>query len=314
MRRSLAVVALGVAVAGTATGCTPGPDGRATAVAPTPAQVRTAADCRAPAVLAALGWAPTAGGAVPGTRGAEATADVAGHVPATPDATPGAVPEGFRPTTVVTCARAGQARDAEGVWTTVRATELEGDLAPLLDALSAGATPPPTQVRPGGEDATSAGSSGGSAREAPPAPVTSSPGPAPAPGAGPAADPSSGPAPGAGSAPASVPDPAAPATSVPDPAAASPAETGAGEDGGSGATSGDPEPSASTSTCAEGDPPPVMWLVDALGRAVWVAVPGDGCVPAPGVAAALAGLEPVQATDWPVQLLAPTPVPDAAAS
>jgi hypothetical protein len=96
--------------------------------APLPsAVVATGADCRAPQVLAALGLADA------GAAGAQATVTAA---PAHADApAAGAVPAGFRPVAALECTPGGPLRDAQGTWTSVTATRLEGDLAPLLTAL-----------------------------------------------------------------------------------------------------------------------------------------------------------------------------------
>ncbi|GIG30046.1 hypothetical protein [Cellulomonas marina] len=98
-----------------------------TAAAGPVAAVQPAADCRAPAVLAALGLEPgTDASAAPATSGGARSAVAA----------PGAVPDDFRATGVVVCTRGGTARDVEGLWTTVSEQVLEGDLAGLVDALA----------------------------------------------------------------------------------------------------------------------------------------------------------------------------------
>lgn len=96
-------------------------------VAASSAAVATAADCQAPQVLAALGL--TSGPAVPGA------ATPPGRVahPDAPDA--GAVPDGFTAASVLVCTRGGELRDAQGAWSSVTATQREGDLRALLVAL-----------------------------------------------------------------------------------------------------------------------------------------------------------------------------------
>ncbi|VTR76939.1 hypothetical protein [Cellulomonas hominis] len=65
-----------------------------------------------------------------------------------------------------------------------------------------------------------------------------------------------------------------------------------------------PAASSSPGACAEGAPRSDLWLVDALGAAVRVALPGDGCGPLPdAVADGLAALEAVDVEHYPVELV-----------
>lgn len=96
--------------------------GCAGAADPLPAEAETAprADCLAPQVIAALGLRADD---APGTA----------H-PDVPE--PGAVPESFTPVSAVQCVSGERLTDADGVWSAVTVRQLEGDLAPLLDALA----------------------------------------------------------------------------------------------------------------------------------------------------------------------------------
>jgi hypothetical protein len=92
--------------------------------------VRSGADCLAPQVLVTLGFEP-------GT-----TASGTPH----PDAPePAAVPAGFSPVSAVLCTTGETLTDGAGRWAAVTATRLEGDVAPLVEALApaAGSTPAP---------------------------------------------------------------------------------------------------------------------------------------------------------------------------
>lgn len=114
--RRLGVLAGGAALAGALllTGC-------AGAGEPVLAEAETAprADCLAPQVIASLGLS---------ADDASGTAH-----PDVPE--PGAVPETFTPVSAVQCVSGERLTDADGVWAAVTVRQLEGDLAPLLDAL-----------------------------------------------------------------------------------------------------------------------------------------------------------------------------------
>lgn len=88
---------------------------------PLPAEAETAprADCLAPQVIASLGL-----------RADDASGTAHPDVPE-----PGAVPEAFTPVTAVQCVSGERLTDADGVWAAVTVRQLEGDLAPLLEAL-----------------------------------------------------------------------------------------------------------------------------------------------------------------------------------
>ena len=88
------------------------------------ASVTSGADCLAPQVLAALGFA-----------GASSTAH-----PDVPEAWP--VPGGFTAVSAVLCTTGETLTDAAGRWAAVTATRLEGDVRPLVTALTASATVP----------------------------------------------------------------------------------------------------------------------------------------------------------------------------
>lgn len=96
------------------------------------AAVSAGADCLAPQVLDALGFA---GG------GASSTAH-----PDVPDAGP--VPEGFSAVSAVLCTTGETLTDAAGRWAAVTATRLEGDVQPLLTALTASPTVPAAGTTP----------------------------------------------------------------------------------------------------------------------------------------------------------------------
>lgn len=107
-----------------------------------PAAARTAvpsgADCLAPQVLAALGFAGPAAGST-------------AH-PDAPDA--GALPDDFTAVSAVLCTTGETLTDAAGRWAAVTATRLEGDVGPLVTALRAATT------RPAGTTATACADDG----------------------------------------------------------------------------------------------------------------------------------------------------------
>ena len=84
--------------------------------------VAPAADCMAPAVLTDLGLVPAS------------TDGVEGSATTTPEA--GAVPEDFVPVSVVVCTPDGSLHDASGTWLALTASHREGDLEPLVAALT----------------------------------------------------------------------------------------------------------------------------------------------------------------------------------
>lgn len=90
------------------------------------ASVSSGADCLAPQVLAALGFAGA---------GASSTAH-----PDVPEAGP--VPGGFTAVSAVLCTTGETLTDAAGRWAAVTATRLEGDVRPLVTALTASSTVP----------------------------------------------------------------------------------------------------------------------------------------------------------------------------
>jgi hypothetical protein len=90
------------------------------------ASVSSGADCLAPQVLTALGFA---------AAGAGSTAH-----PDVPEAGP--VPDGFVAVSAVLCTTGETLTDAAGRWAAVTATRLEGDVRPLVTALSAAPTVP----------------------------------------------------------------------------------------------------------------------------------------------------------------------------
>ncbi|MGW6129395.1 hypothetical protein ACWFNE_05150 [Cellulomonas sp. NPDC055163] len=108
-------------VGGVALACTALLAGCAGAGEPLPAEAETAprADCLAPQVIASLGL-----------RADDASGTAHPDVPE-----PGAVPEAFTPVSAVQCVSGERLTDADGVWAAVTVRQLEGDLAPLLDAL-----------------------------------------------------------------------------------------------------------------------------------------------------------------------------------
>lgn len=128
-RRALfpAVVALVLGL----TGCAAG----AVALPETAAPARTAAapigpDCLAPQVLAALGFGPD-------------DRPRTGVHPDAPDTGP--LPRDFRPVSAVLCSTGETLTDAQGRWSAVTASRLEGDVGPLVRALTrAAAEPDPT--------------------------------------------------------------------------------------------------------------------------------------------------------------------------
>jgi hypothetical protein len=72
------------------------------------------------------------------------------------------------------------------------------------------------------------------------------------------------------------------------------------------ALAGTPAAGASAAACADGAIRSDLWLVDALGAAVRVALPGDGCGRLPrAVADGLAELEAVDVEHYPVELVDP---------
>lgn len=94
--------------------------------------VATGADCLAPQVLDALGFA-------------DADRTGARH----PDAPEeGPVPDGFTPVSAVTCSTGETLTDASGRWAAVTATRLEGDVRPLVRALGSTATLAATGTAP----------------------------------------------------------------------------------------------------------------------------------------------------------------------
>jgi hypothetical protein len=99
------------------------------AAAEASASVVATPDCRAPQVLAALG------ALVDGESTGPGSVTDAPH----PDVPPaGPVPAGFSPESVMVCSLGGPLRDAQGTWSSVTATQREGDLRPLLAALVSG--------------------------------------------------------------------------------------------------------------------------------------------------------------------------------
>ncbi|MCG7287539.1 hypothetical protein MHY85_16350 [Cellulomonas sp. ACRRI] len=96
------------------------------------AAVSAGADCLAPQVLDALGFA---GG------GGSSTAHP--DVPAA-----GPVPDGFSAVSAVLCTTGETLTDAAGRWAAVTATRLEGDVRPLLTALTASSTVPASGTPP----------------------------------------------------------------------------------------------------------------------------------------------------------------------
>ncbi|HYQ77101.1 hypothetical protein [Cellulomonas sp.] len=92
------------------------------------ASVSSGADCLAPQVLTALGFAGAGAGA-----GSTAHPDV-------PEVGP--VPDGFTAVSAVLCTTGETLTDAAGRWAAVTATRLEGDVRPLVTALSAAPTVP----------------------------------------------------------------------------------------------------------------------------------------------------------------------------
>lgn len=116
------LLATGLAACSTGLGAAEAPDaaaaGSALVLAPE-------ADCLAPQVLTALGFDPA---------GYAGTAH-----PDAPEATP--LPGGFTASSALLCSTGETLTDAAGRWAAVTATRLEGDVAPLVAALAAGATP-----------------------------------------------------------------------------------------------------------------------------------------------------------------------------
>lgn len=91
-----------------------------------PGTVEAGADCLAPQVLADLGFDPAA---YTGSR----------H-PDVPDAA--GLPEGFTAASAVRCSTGETLTDAAGTWAAVTASRLEGDVRPLVEAVSGRATLP----------------------------------------------------------------------------------------------------------------------------------------------------------------------------
>jgi hypothetical protein len=185
--------------------CSAGPEPSAAAgSAVSRADARTAvasgADCLAPQVLTALGFDGDA------YTGATAHPDA-------PAAEP--LPDDFTAVSALLCSTGETLTDGAGRWAAVTASRLEGDVAPLVEALAATGTPV--------------------------------------------------------------------------------ARASAGD------TAGD-----SAGSCAEGAPRSDLWLVDALGAAVRVALPGEGCGRLPrAVADGLAELDAVDVEHYPVELVDP---------
>jgi hypothetical protein len=95
--------------------------------------VASAADCLAPQVLGSLGFDPAAY-----ARGAHPSAPAAGPLP-----------EGFAAVSAVRCSTGETLTDQSGRWAAVTASRLEGDVAPLVDALAAPARATATAPVPG---------------------------------------------------------------------------------------------------------------------------------------------------------------------
>lgn len=133
--RALALAAVLALAGGVLVGCSSG--GPATPDAADPAgdsathAVSTGADCLAPQVLTALGF------------DGDQSPRAAVH-PDAPDA--GAVPDGFTAMSAVLCTTGETLTDASGRWAAVTARRLEGDVAPLVRALTSGATAPATSA------------------------------------------------------------------------------------------------------------------------------------------------------------------------
>lgn len=119
------LVLAGCSAGGTGSASDESADGGAAAAR---SAVASGADCLAPQVLADLGFDP---GASSG----------AAH-PSVPDAVP--VPAGFTAESAVLCSTGETLTDTSGTWAAVTATRLEGDVRPLVDALTAPATVPAT--------------------------------------------------------------------------------------------------------------------------------------------------------------------------
>lgn len=133
MRRSWAAAVLtasAVLAAGCGVQATPTVTTVPSAV-PSTARAITGPDCLAPQVLADLGFDP-------GDTAERGSGSV--HADA-PEAGP--VPEDFVPVLVVECGTGELLTDEDGQWEAVTATRREGDLAPLVQALSGDATAAP---------------------------------------------------------------------------------------------------------------------------------------------------------------------------
>lgn len=123
-RPAAAALLLAVTVGGALAACSAGADAvGSSAVAPLPSttDVARAPDCLAPQVLTGLGFAAD-------------EYDRAPH-PDVPDPAP--LPEGFAVASAVLCSTGETLTDAAGRWAAVTATRLEGDVEPLVAALTA---------------------------------------------------------------------------------------------------------------------------------------------------------------------------------
>ncbi|MFB9956143.1 hypothetical protein [Cellulomonas denverensis] len=127
MWAAVVVAASAVLAAGCAVQATPTVTAVPSAV-PSTARAITGPDCLAPQVLADLGFDP-------GDRG---SGSVHADAPAA-----GPVPEGFAPVLVVECSTGELLTDEDGQWEAVTATRREGDLEPLVEALSGDRTAAP---------------------------------------------------------------------------------------------------------------------------------------------------------------------------
>lgn len=99
------------------------------------------ADCLAPEVLDELGL-----------RLDPSLAEAASH---DTTAEPGAVPDDFEPTGVLTCEVGGRMLDGAGTWTAVTATTREGTAAQTAALVAALAAPPPTVGTPAAAECAS---------------------------------------------------------------------------------------------------------------------------------------------------------------
>ncbi|MEN1976422.1 hypothetical protein [Cellulomonas olei] len=134
-RRRPAALLLAATAAGVLAACSAGADAAgSSAVAPLPSDtdVARAADCLAPQVLASLGFAAD-------------EYDRAPH-PDAPDPAP--LPDGFAAASAVLCSTGETLTDAAGRWAAVTATRLEGDVGPLVAALTAPVAAPAADAGP----------------------------------------------------------------------------------------------------------------------------------------------------------------------